>query len=205
MGVDFHAQQRGAGHRATPTALDSLRTLVLNADMQPLSWAPLSSWNWQDAMIAVMQRRVVQLKTYEDVTIRSARAEFEVPAVVCLRRYHQRRAVPFTRYNLFLRDEFRCQYCGCNGNARNLTFDHVIPRSKGGRSGFSNIVAACQSCNLKKGNRTPKGAGMRLLRAPRVPSPPEIDRVGRKLARMHKDLHRTWLDFLYWDVEIDEA
>jgi 5-methylcytosine-specific restriction endonuclease McrA len=196
MGIDVHA---GGGLR-----LDSLRTLVLNADMQPLSWAPLSSWSWQEAVTAVMQRRVIQLKAYEEVTIRSARAEFEVPAVVCLRRYHQRRAVPFTRFNLFLRDEFRCQYCGCEETAKNLTFDHVIPRSRGGRGGFGNIVAACQVCNLKKGNRTPERAGMKLRRPPRVPSPAEIDRVGRRLAVMHKDLHRTWLDFLYWDSEIAE-
>ena len=196
MGIDFHA---------TTPSLDSLRTLVLNADMQPLSWAPLSSWSWQEAVTAVMQRRVVQLKAYEEVTIRSAHAEFEVPAVVCLRRYHQRRAVPFTRFNLFLRDEFRCQYCGCERSARDLTFDHVIPRSRGGKSGFRNIVAACQACNLKKGNRTPERAGLRLLRPPRPPSPSEIDRVGRRLAVRHKDLHRTWLDFLYWDGAIDEG
>jgi 5-methylcytosine-specific restriction endonuclease McrA len=196
MGIDFHASQR--------PALDELRTLVLNADMQPLSWAPLSSWTWQEAVTAVMQRRVVQLKAYEDVTIRSARAEFEVPAVVCLRRYHHRRAVPFTRFNLFLRDAFTCQYCGSHEVAKNLTFDHVIPRSRGGKGGFRNIVAACQGCNMKKGNRTPEQAGLKLRRPPRVPSPAEIDRVGRKMAFMHKHLHRTWLDFLYWDSEIAE-
>lgn len=195
----------GIAIEPAPVPLDSRRTLVLNADMQPLSWAPLSSWSWQEAVTAVMQRRVVQLKAYEDVSVRSARAEFEVPAVVCLRRYHQRRAVPFTRYNLFLRDEFRCQYCGCEHGAKDLTFDHVIPRSRGGRSGFGNIVAACQACNLKKGNRTPERAGLRLLRPPRTPSPSEIDRVGRRLAVRHKDLHRTWLDFLYWDGAIDES
>ena len=190
--------------RARTINLDSVRTLVLNADMQPLSWAPLSSWTWQDAVTAVMQKRVVQLKAYDDLIIRSARAEFQVPAVVCLRRYHHRKAVPFTRYNLFLRDEFRCQYCGCESSAKGLTFDHVVPRSRGGRGGFGNIVAACQRCNLHKGNRTPERAGLRLMRRPRVPAPAEIDRVGRRLAVRHKDLHRTWLDFLYWDSEIVE-
>ena len=197
MGVDFHVSHR--------QSLDELRTLVLNADMQPLSWAPLSSWSWQEAVTAVMQRRVVQLKAYDDVMIRSAHAAFEVPAVVCLRRYHHRKAVPFTRFNLFLRDEFTCQYCGAEETARNLTFDHVIPRSKGGKGGFRNIVAACQACNLRKGSRTPERAGLKLRRPPRVPSPAEIDRVGRRMAFMHKHLHRTWLDFLYWDGAIDEG
>lgn len=185
-------------------ALEGYRTLVLNADLQPLSWAPLSSWTWQEAMTAVLQERVVQLKAYDEVTIRSAHAEFEVPAVVCLRQYHRRKAVAFTRFNLFLRDELRCQYCGTEEPAKNLTFDHVIPRSRGGKGGFRNIVASCQRCNLRKGNRTPAEAGLKLLRQPRVPSPQELDRIGRRLAFMHKDLHQSWLDFLYWDSELAE-
>jgi 5-methylcytosine-specific restriction endonuclease McrA len=183
--------------------LNSRRTLVLNADMQPLSWMPLSTWSWQEAVSAVLQDRVIQLKAYDDITVHSATSEFEVPAVVCLRQYHKRKSAAFTRYNLFLRDGFRCQYCGCKKPVRDLTFDHVLPRSRKGPATFENIVAACQSCNLRKGNKTPKEAGMTLLRPPRRPSPHELDKIGRKLAFVQKELHQSWLDFLYWGAELD--
>lgn len=184
--------------------LNGHRTLVLNADMQPLSWMPLSTWSWQEAMTAVLQDRVIQLKTYEDVTVHSATQCFEVPAVVCLRQYHKRKSAAFTRFNLFLRDGFCCQYCGTRKSARDLTFDHVLPRSRKGPATFENIVAACQACNLRKGNKTPREAGMKLLRTPRAPSPHELDKVGRKLARVQAELHQSWLDFLYWGAELEE-
>ncbi|MDO9707190.1 HNH endonuclease [Paracraurococcus lichenis] len=181
----------------------NLRTLVLNADMQPLSWAPLSVWTWQEAIVAVMQDRVIQLKAYEDVVVRSAARSYEVPAVVALKSYHRKKRATFTRFHLFLRDEFTCQYCGNRFPSRELTFDHVIPRSKGGRSEWSNIVACCPADNLKKGNLTPRQAGMRLLREPREPSPHELDSAARRLHWATTDLHQTWLDFLYWDSEIE--
>ena len=184
--------------------LNMHRTLVLNADMQPLSWMPLSTWSWQEAMTAVLQDRVVQLKTYDDIAVHSANREFQVPAVVCLRQYHKRKSAAFTRYNLFLRDGFQCQYCAAKKPAKDLTFDHVLPRSRKGPATFENIVAACQSCNLRKGNRTPREAGMKLLRPPRIPSPHELDKIARKLARVQKELHQTWLDLLYWGADLEE-
>lgn len=184
--------------------LESHRTLVLNADMQPLSWMPLSTWSWQEAVSAVLQDRVIQLKTYEDLTVHSATETFEVPAVVCLRQYHKRKSAAFTRYNLFLRDGFTCQYCGTKKPVKELTFDHVLPRSRRGPATFENIVAACQKCNLRKGNRTPREAGMKLLREPRAPSPYELDKIGRKLAMVKRELHQSWLDFLYWGAELEE-
>jgi len=180
-----------------------LRTLVLNADMQPLSWAPLSVWSWQDAFVAVIQERVVQLKTYDDVLVRSAARSFRVPAVVALKSFYSRKKVSFTRYNLFLRDEFRCQYCGQRFHAKDLTFDHVVPRCKGGTAAWSNIVACCGTDNLHKGNRTPQQAGMRLLRPPYEPTPYQIDKVAQRLPSINADLHQTWMDFLYWDSELE--
>jgi 5-methylcytosine-specific restriction endonuclease McrA len=184
-------------------AVSNLRTLVLNADLQPLSWAPLSIWNWQDAFVAVMQERVIQIKTYEDVFVRSATNRFEVPAVVALKRYRRRTKVAFTRYNLFLRDEFRCQYCGHRFDAKHLTFDHVVPRSRGGTSTWTNIVACCSADNVRKGNMTLKRAGMRLIRPPFEPTPFELDAAARRLPQTMNQLHQTWMDFLYWDSEID--
>lgn len=179
-----------------------LRTLVLNADMQPVSWAPLSVWSWQNALTAVLQDRVIQIRAYDDVYIRSARRRFPVPAVVALKGYRKRAAVAFTRYHLFLRDEFTCQYCGRRLPARKLTFDHVIPRSRGGKSTWENIVACCAEDNLRKGNLTLRQAGMKLLRKPFEPTPYQLDAVARRLPWVNGELHQTWMDFLYWDAEL---
>jgi len=186
----------------TPAAANR-RTLVLNADMQPLSWAPLSLWSWQDAFVAVMQERGIQIKTYDDVLVHSATRYFEVPAVVALKNYRKRRKVSFTRYHVFLRDEFTCQYCGQRFASKDLTFDHVVPRSRAGLSRWSNIVTACGPDNLRKGNKTPREAGMRLLRKPFEPTPRQLDAAARRLPWVRADLHQTWMDFLYWDSELE--
>ena len=180
-----------------------LRTLVLNADMQPLSWAPLSVWSWQDALVAVLQDRGIQVKTYEDVRISSATQSFEIPAVIALKRYRRRKSAAFTRYHVFLRDEFTCQYCGKRFPARDLTFDHVLPRSRAGLSRWSNIVTACGPDNLRKGAKTPEEAGMKLLRQPFEPTPQQLDAAARRLSWIREDLHQTWLDFLYWGSELE--
>ena len=104
----------------------------------------------------------------------------------------------FTRFNLFLRDEFSCQYCGARGE---MTFDHVVPRSRGGRTTWENVVAACGKCNLRKGNLTPRQAGMTLNRLPQRPTSSELQNKGRKFPPNH--LHESWMDFLYWDAELD--
>lgn len=181
---------------------DSTRTLVLNADMQPLSWAPLSLWIWQEAITAVMQDRVVMLRAYDDIFVRSPNAVYEVPSIVALKGYHKRKRVAFTRYNVFLRDDFRCQYCGEEFDAKDLTFDHVVPKSRGGVSSWSNIVSSCAEDNLRKANRTPEEAGMKLLREPREPSPYDIDRVARRIGPKG-NLHKTWMDYLYWDSQLE--
>lgn len=181
---------------------DSVRTLVLNADMQPLSWSPLSVWSWQDAITAVMQDRVVMLRAYDDVVVHSPTDTFEVPSIIALKAFYKRKRVAFTRYNVFMRDDFRCQYCGDKSAVRDLTFDHVVPKSKGGISCWTNIVSSCRHDNLKKGSKTLKDARMKLIREPREPSPHEIDAVARKIGPK-ENLHVTWLDYLYWDSEIE--
>jgi len=186
------------GHSLIP----NLKTLVLNADMQPLSWGPLSVWPWQDALVAVLQDRVLQVCTY-DYEIRSASQSFLVPSVVALKSYHIRKKVSFTRFHVFLRDRMRCQYCGQKFDPKDLTFDHVIPRSRGGRATWENIVTCCHVDNIAKGAKTPKEAKMRLLRSPFEPTPYEIDVAAKSYARLKYDLHETWLDFLYWDSDLE--
>ncbi len=183
--------------------LPHLKTLVLNADMQPLSWGPLSVWSWQDALVAVLQKRVHEICTY-DFEIRSASQSFRIPSVIALKTFQRRHRVSFTRYHVFLRDRMRCQYCGNTFPAKDLTFDHVIPRSRGGRTSWDNIVTCCHADNLRKGAKTPKEAGMRLLRLPSEPSPHHLDLAARSLSGIKDGLHETWLDFLYWDISLEE-
>ncbi len=129
--------------------------LVLNADFRPLSYYPLSLWPWQEVIKAVFLDRVDVVSTYDRV-IRSPSFEMKLPSVVALKSYvTQDRPPAFTRFNLFLRDAFSCQYCGCG---EDLTFDHIVPRSRGGRTSWENIVTACAPCNLRKGGRSPREA-----------------------------------------------
>jgi 5-methylcytosine-specific restriction endonuclease McrA len=186
-----------------PPTLKNAQTLVLNANMTPLSWAPLSVCDWRDAFVAVMLERVIQVKTYDDLIAHSANDWFEVPSVVALTSYRHRRTVPFTRYNVFLRDEFQCQYCGEYFSPNELTFDHVFPRSRGGKVSFENISSACAQCNHRKGSLTLGEAKMKLIRAPYRPTPEQIDEKGRRLSKAHLALHQSWQDFLYWDVELE--
>jgi len=172
--------------------------LVLNADYQPLSYFPLSLWSWQQAIKAVFLNRVLVLSEYEKV-VHSPSFEMRLPSVIALKEYiAPPRHAAFTRFNLFLRDEFRCQYCG---SREELTFDHVIPRSRGGRTTWENVVAACSACNLKKGNRLPAEAHMRPRRAPYEPTPHELREKGRRFPPNY--LHESWMDFLYWDTELE--
>lgn len=123
--------------------LDKSPALVLNADFRPLSYFPLSLWPWQEAVKAVFLGRVSVVSEYEDAIIHSPRLEFRLPSVIALKEYaptHRRPA--FTRFNVFLRDRFTCQYCGCRFPTHDLTFDHVIPRCKGGRTSWTNLSIA---------------------------------------------------------------
>ncbi|HEY0053599.1 MAG TPA: HNH endonuclease [Caulobacteraceae bacterium] len=172
--------------------------LVLNADYRPLSYYPLSIWPWQEVVKAVFQDRVDVVQTYDKV-VRSPSMELKLPSVISLKSYiDQDRSPAFTRFNVFLRDGFQCQYCGTR---EVLTFDHVVPRSKGGRSTWENIVAACSPCNLRKGGRTPREAGMHLHRTPTRPSMFRLQDLGRRFPPNH--LHESWLDYLYWDIELE--
>ena len=172
--------------------------LVLNADYRPLSYYPLSLWSWQDAIKAVFLERVTILEEYDRV-VRSSRIEMRLPSVVSLKTYIKPARHPaFTRFNVFLRDRFECQYCG---DGEELTFDHVVPRSRGGRTTWENVVTACSPCNLTKGGLMPAKARMYPRVAPRQPTVALLREHGRKFPPNY--LHESWTDYLYWDSELE--
>ena len=173
------------------------QALVLNADFRPLNYFPLSTMVWQTAVKNVYEGNLSVVAEYDDV-VRSPSVTMRIPSVVAMRDYVPiPKRVAFTRFNVFLRDRFRCQYCGGKFPAEALTFDHVRPRSLGGVTEWRNVVSACDPCNLKKANRL----DMRPLKMPIEPTSHELNAAKRKFPPNY--LHESWLDYLYWDSEIE--
>lgn len=182
-------------------APNSCPALVLNADYRPLSYFPLSTWPWQDAVKAVFLERVNILSEYDE-EVHSPSVAFRLPSVIALKTYIPVAKRPaFTRFNVFLRDHFTCQYCGVRRPTDHLTFDHLVPRARGGRTTWQNVVTACANCNLAKGSRLPHESRMLPMTRPRMPTMHELHEVGR--AYPPRYLHESWHDFLYWDTELD--
>ncbi len=173
--------------------------LVLNADYRPLSYFPLSLWSWQDTLKAVFLDRVHIVAEYETV-VHSANFAMNLPSVVSLKTYIKPDRTPaFTRFNLFLRDHFNCQYCGAS---HDLTFDHVTPRSKGGQTSWLNVVAACSPCNLRKGNHMPDAIKMWPMQKPFIPNCYDLQKNGKRFPPNY--LHESWIDYVYWDSVLEE-
>lgn len=180
----------------------NLQTLVLNADFRPLSMFPLSSWHWKDAISALFLDRVSLVAEYDQV-VHSPRLSMRVPSVVALKHYQKLDGYPaFTRYNIYCRDSWTCQFCARLFRPEFLTFDHVVPRSRGGRTTWENVVAACGPCNLRKANKTPEEASMPLLRTPKRPTRRELAFINAP--HLHEEVHHTWTDFVYWDSVLEE-
>jgi len=125
-----------------------------------------------------------------------------VPRIIRLLFYDRlpRNEVKFNRRNLFARDKNRCQYCGKRFPTSELSLDHVIPRSMGGKSNWENVVCACTRCNVKKGGRTPQQAGMTLIQKPVKPKRNPLIHVHLGHQRYHS--WKQFLDYAYWSVEL---
>jgi 5-methylcytosine-specific restriction endonuclease McrA len=158
--------------------------------MQPINIVP-----WQRALSYVLRERADVLEEY-DIAVHPW---IQMPAVVRLNHNVSRgkQRVKFSRANVLMRDRCRCQYCGLKFPARELTFDHVVPRSKGGKTTWENIVMACWPCNDAKGGRSPYEADMRLLREPVRPS--WVPYYNPRL-KLH-EVPPEWRS--YWTVELE--
>lgn len=140
------------------------RVLILNFDFSPIGVCTIHR-----AFLLVFLDKAEQLAPVEGIRLRSISCSFDAPAVIRLNRYVNipYRGVVLSRQNIFRRDSFTCQYCGTR---KDLTIDHVIPRSKKGKSTWTNMVTACKRCNSRKSNYPPENVGLKLRKAPVKPT-----------------------------------
>ncbi|MBW8896453.1 MAG: HNH endonuclease [Acidobacteria bacterium] len=155
------------------------QTLLLNATYEPLKVV-----HWQKAMTLWCQGKVEVISVYDYIKIKR-NIDY----------------VPFSRANIYARDDHSCQYCGEVFPTSELTFDHVVPVAQGGRKDWENIVTCCISCNRRKGGRTPAEAGMHLIRVPKRPERAPAIRITVGL----KNAPDSWRDYFYWNMELDET
>ncbi len=173
-------------------------TLVLNSDGMPLSLLPVSSLDWQEAVKLIFLDRVSIIHSYEDWFVHSPSIKIKVPSVLMTKEYLKiSKSVRFSRYNLFLRDDFQCQYCGldCSHDLNLLTLDHVVPKSRGGKTTWMNSVAACELCNSKKAN-------LRNLKPKKIIRKPNYYELVEK--RKNFLLYvpsKDWIPYLNWSEE----
>jgi len=174
--------REGNGHRKP--------SLLLNATFEPIGII-----SWRKAIILSYLGKAEVVSAYNQV-IHSVTRSMILPAVLRLTRYvkYRRREVKFTRRNIYIRDKYRCQYCGKIFEPKDLTYDHVIPRSRGGKTTWTNVVTCCHTCNRKKGGRTPKEAGMRLLALPKEPQWHPLIHFSME----DEEVPAPWLDYLIW-------
>jgi 5-methylcytosine-specific restriction endonuclease McrA len=175
--------------------VESTRTLLLTQGYEPIKVI-----SWQRAITLLTLGKVEVVEEY-DAQIRATSLIIQVPAVVRLRKAFRRHAKPvkFSRVNIYARDGYRCQYCGVRCATDRLTYDHVIPRSRGGRTTWDNIVSCCYACNARKANRTPAEAKMALRAVPARPGWMPAVQI-RVSARSVPD---AWRDYVYWTGEIE--
>lgn len=181
---------------------NSYPALLLNADFSPISVFPLKTLTWQEAVRGLFLNKFVKVSEY-DVEVKSPSSSIRLPSVVALSEYRKiPRSVAFSRTNIWLRDYGRCVYCHSDLTTDELTFDHVLPRSRAGETSWLNIVCSCIKCNLKKANRTPKESKMFPSPTPREPTQFELAKNARKLIR-NSPTPKDWIDFLYWESELE--
>lgn len=165
---------------------------VVTEDMQTYDFA---SW-----------RELSQVADGNHPLIHTPQFQMLLPKVIVLSRYHKcpPRIVKFNRRNIFMRDRHTCQYCGVQPDDDDLTIDHVIPRSRGGKTTWENIVLACTDCNARKGDRLPSECGMHPLRPPKKPS--WIATLhGFHMTEDNRSLWQKFVDTAYWETRLDQS
>lgn len=180
-----------------PRRRKSEPTLLLNADCQPLGLVPISTLPWRKSIQRYWAGELVVMHVYENWIVRSPSVELQVPSVVMLKKYQKPRfGVAFSRENVFVRDNYMCQYCLEVFAFDDLTFDHVIPDSHGGPTNWTNIASACKPCNHGRGCNT-------KIRPVREPYKPTYWEMADKYKLYPvRALHESWVPYLDWRPEL---
>lgn len=158
-------------------------TLKLDA-----SWRPIEVIPAEKGFCMVYSGRAQSVENYTHGPC----ARFLFPSIIVLKNYIRKKTISMspTRKNIYWRDKYTCQYCAKPYTYKNLTLDHVVPKSRGGGKSWTNLVSACTGCNQKKGNKTPSEAGMELISIPYTPKVSIIDLY------YQKDIPQSWLGFI---------
>jgi 5-methylcytosine-specific restriction endonuclease McrA len=179
-----------------------METLVLST-----AYEPIARVSWQRAVTLLFAGKVEVVEEYNDREIRAITFSLRMPAVIRFLRAlrGKRPRIRFSRENVYLRDHGRCQYCSLKLPRHDATYDHVVPRARGGLTNWENIVIACVSCNQRKGGRTPEQAGMKLVMKPVRPKKlPEVIQMTFTWQKGMPESWRAWLrDFSYWNTELE--
>ena len=166
-----------------------------------ITYEPLRIIDWRKAITMLCLGKVEVIEEYSR-EIHSVSFTIKLPSVVRLLMMVKRPKTPvkFSRQNIYARDRYKCQYCGDRFVSEDLTYDHVIPKSRGGKTAWENIVTCCIDCNRLKGGRLPSEAAMTLIRKPKRPTwVPAI-----RITIGFREIPSSWRDYLYWNVELLE-
>jgi 5-methylcytosine-specific restriction endonuclease McrA len=178
-------------------------TLVLD-----MNWQPTGFCTWQNAVKLLWEGRAEVVKEDEaGRVLRSPSFTMGMPRVIVVRNAwtkRRRQAVPFSRRNIAVRDNSTCQYCGKLLQTKQYTMDHVIPRSQGGVSSWTNLVLACIRCNKYKSGSTPEQAGMTLIKQPVEPKANDAKYNFKLHIKTIRPEWKQWSSWLYWNLVLDE-
>lgn len=166
------------------------QVLVLNASYEPIHVCGV------ERAIILIFKGMARSEEITPYVMRSPSTEIPVPAVIRLVHYVSipYRKKVYSKKHIYLRDNYTCQYCGKLGVASELTLDHILPQSRGGRSAWENLVTSCKKCNTKKGNQTPREAGLVLLKKPK----PLSSHFYLQLVRYKARENEYWRKYLYY-------
>lgn len=183
------------------------KVLKLNA-----SYMPIGIVSWKEAITLWCKGIAEIVDEYDDIQLHSWKSAMNCPAVIRLRTFSKPDKkltfyLPFTRKNIYDRDNHKCQYCGKNVSLKKMTFDHVIPKAQNGMTNWRNIVCACWKCNAKKAARTPQEANMKLIQKPYAPiiANSFADGMRKRMIKSLKMLNNEkWRAWVYMNVELEQ-
>lgn len=165
--------------------------LILNSDASPISIIPLSVISWEESIRYMVTEKATVLEWYDHWIVHSQRWSTPVPAVMILKEFQKKKTtIRFSKQNIYLRDDFKCQYCGVDVGRKAATLDHILPVSQGGKTTWENCTTSCGPCNSRKGND-------HKIKPKIMPKKPSYFQLVEKRKKLSWDLqHPSWINYL---------